>query len=381
VQPIYLDNAATTPLDPRVMQAMRPFQEGDYYGNPSSSHQFGRKAHAALEEARATVAQAIGAKESEIIFTAGGTEADFLALSGILAAGGKKRLITTEIEHHAVLHTSEWLQELGYEVIRVSPNQQGQLQVADVLAVAKDAGLVSVMWVNNETGVRQPVEQLARELADRGVPLHSDAVQALVTLPIDVRSCPVSSLSFSGHKIFGPKGVGALYLRQGTSFRSPLRGGAQERNRRAGTENLAGIVGFACAMKLLGQEREERARQVLALRTRFIDRVSAQLEDVQFHVTEDGAPHIVSISIIGTLAETVLMNLDLAGVIASGGSACTAGATTPSHVLVAQGLSHEMAKSSMRFSFSARNTEDEVDQAVAQLVAIVQRLRSRLQRA
>jgi len=378
VASIYLDNAATTPLDERVAETMRAFLETETFGNPSSIHEFGRRSRAQLEAARDTVAQAIGAQPSEIIFTGGGTEADFLALTGILAGSGHRELVTTAIEHHAVLHGAQWLEELGYRVRLVPPAADGIVTVEAILAVVgPDTGLVSVMWVNNETGARQPVESLAHALAVQGTLLHSDAVQAVPILPIDVRQCPVSSLSISGHKILGPKGVGALYLRKGTPFRSPLRGGSQERGRRAGTENLAGIVGFARAMELLVAEREQRAQHILALRERFVRALAASVPGVVVHGAPEYAAQIVHLTIPGLLSETLLMNLDLAGVAASGGSACTAGAVEPSHVLLAQGVEDALARSSLRFSFSVKNTLEEVDEAVTKLAAIVSRLRTR----
>lgn len=378
---IYLDNAATTPLDPRVVEAMEPFLAGGVFGNPSSVHGYGRAALAALDRARGTVADAIGARESEIIFTSGGTESDFLALAGILPATGKRHLVTSSMEHHAVLHVSDWLRELTYEVTAVSPETDGRVDAARVLEqVTGSTGLVSIMWVNNETGARQPIETLAVALHERGVPFHSDAVQAISSEPIDVKACPVSSLSFSGHKLFGPKGVGALYLRTGTPFRSPLRGGSQERGRRPGTENLAGIAGFARAVELLVQEREFREAQVRRLRSRFVRELAGAIPDAAIHESLGSSPHIVNFAIPGIPAGTLLMNLDLDGVAASGGSACTAGNVAPSHVLLAQGMATDLAESSVRFSFSSQNSEDEVHAAVGRLRAIVDRLRGRAAR-
>ncbi|MCY0875437.1 MAG: cysteine desulfurase family protein [Firmicutes bacterium] len=373
---IYLDNAATTPLDPRVAQAMHAFMEAETFGNPSSIHGFGREARMHLEQARATVAKAIGAEPSEIVFTSGGTEADFLALTGLMAGSGRSALVASAIEHHAVLHTAEWMAENATVVSYVRPGAQGVVSVVDVLAqVSERTGLVSLMWVNNETGAIQPIEALAAALAERGVALHTDAIQALPTLPIDVSGLPVSSLSMSGHKIAGPKGVGALYLRKGTPYRSPLRGGSQERGRRAGTENLAGIIGFARAMELLMQERTQRVTQIQRLRERLITGLKASVEGVLFHGAQVQAPQIVHFAIPGLLAQTVLMNLDLAGIAASSGSACTAGSIEPSHVLLAEGCADALLKSSLRFSLSASNTVEEIDQVVTQLAAIVLRLR------
>ncbi len=376
MQQIYLDNAATTAPNPLVLEAMQPYLSS-VYGNPSSVHQTGQAAKMAVENARAQVAEAIGAAASEIVFTGGGTEADFLALLGVLRASEGRHVVTTAIEHHAVLHTCELLEEMGYEVSVVLPDSSGIVDEDAVLAAVRpDTALVSVMWVNNETGAIQPVAELATRLAERGIPLHSDAVQALGPLPIDVSSIPVSLLSFSGHKIFGPKGVGALYLRKGTPFRSIIRGGGQERNRRAGTENVASIVGFAKAVELLLAERDKRNTHLLALRERFLAGLSRNVEEWRLNSPERAIKQICNVLFPGVLNENLLMLLDLAGIAASGGSACTAGSVLPSHVLRAMGLSEDDARSSVRFSFSSFNTFAEVDRAVAQTADAVSRLRA-----
>ncbi len=375
---IYLDNAATTPLRTEVAAAMAPYLR-DLYGNPSSVHQTGQVARQAVEQARQTVADYLHASPAEVVFTAGGTEADFLALTGVLLGSRKRHVVTTRIEHHAVLHTCEMLEELGYGVAYVPAQADGVVDVASVLdAVRPDTGLVSVMWINNETGAVQPIPELAAALARIGVPLHVDAVQALGILPIDVQETPVSLLSFSGHKIYGCKGSGALYIRKGTPYRSILRGGAQERNRRAGTENVAGIVGFAKAVELLGQEREARNRHVSELRRRFWDELQRGLAGVELNSPANGVPHVLNLYVPGIHAETLLMRLDLAGVAASGGSACTAGSTEPSHVLIAMGLAEERVRSSLRFSFSSQNSVDEVVAAARMVAEIVQNIRNRM---
>lgn len=374
---IYLDNAATTPLHPSVLASMQPFMTNSPFGNPSSVHQMGREARRALETARGTVAHAIGAAESEIVFTGGGTEADFLALFGMLHAGTKRHVVTTAIEHHAILHTCDFLKELGYEATLVNPHPDGSVTAKDMLAAVRpDTGLVSMMWANNETGAIQPVETLSAALRDFDVPMHSDAVQAFIGLPIDVRRVAVSSLSISGHKIFGPKGVGALYLRQGTPYQAIIRGGAQERNRRAGTENLAAIVGFARAVELHEEERKARVRQLQSLRDYFVNALQSRVGGVHLFCEEKAVPQIVNVSFSGVLAETLLMNLDLAGVYASSGSACTAGTTAPSHVLLAAGWPQEMIRGAVRFSFSSDNTQLELERAVSLLEQLVGRLRN-----
>lgn len=354
---------------------MQPYFR-DVFGNPSSVHRAGQKAREALDVARRTVSEAIGAGDSEIVFTSGGTESDFLALAGILTASGKKRLVTTGIEHHAVLHTCELLREWGFGVDFVRPAPDGRVRASDVLgAVRPDTGLVSVMWVNNETGAVQPIDELARELEGTGVSLHADAVQALGVQSIDVQSLPVSSLSFSGHKIFGPKGIGALYLRKGTPFKAILRGGAQERNRRAGTENVAGAAGFAKAVELAVRDRERRNEQVGRLRDRFLERLASAVDGVERNAFGETVPGIVNLRFRGVRAETLLMALDLRGVAASSGSACTSGSLEPSHVLQAMGLSEDEVLSSVRFSFSSLNHTEEVDRAVEIIARSVEKIR------
>ncbi len=374
---IYLDNAATTPIRHEVAEAMLPYLY-EQFGNPSSIHHTGQVARQAIEQSRLMVADYLNAAPAEVVFTAGGTEADFLALTGVLLGSGKRHLITTQIEHHAVLHTGEMLEDLGYEVTYVPPMRNGVVSVSSILeAIRPNTGLVSMMWVNNETGAIQPVRELATELAARQIPFHVDAVQALGIMPIDVAEIPVSLLSFSGHKIYGPKGTGALYIRKGTPYRSMLRGGAQERNRRAGTENVAGIVGFASAVELLRQERDDRNEWVRKLRTLFLQTLQQRLTGYELNSPEDGVPHVLNLYFSGVNAETLLMRLDLEGIAASGGSACTAGSADLSHVLLAMGCNEKRVGASVRFSFSSMNTMDEVSTAAEKVAEIVMDLRER----
>ncbi len=376
---IYLDNAATTPIRQEVAEAMRPYLY-EVFGNPSSIHHTGQEARQAIEQARLMVADYLNAAPAEVVFTAGGTEADFLALTGVLLGSGKRHLITTQIEHHAVLHTGEMLEDLGYDVTYVPPMRNGMVSVSSILeAIRPDTGLISVMWVNNETGAIQPVMELAAELSARQIPFHVDAVQALGILPIDVAQIPVSLLSLSGHKIYGPKGTGALYIRKGTPYRSMLRGGAQERNRRAGTENVAGIVGFAKAVELLKRERDDRNHTVDKLRELFLQTLQQRLTGYELNSPEDGVPNVLNLYFHGVNAETLLMRLDLEGIAASGGSACTAGSADLSHVLLAMGLSEKRASASLRFSFSSLNTAVEVASAAGKIAEIVEDLRTRFQ--
>ncbi len=376
---IYLDNAATTPIRQEVAEAMQPYFY-EQFGNPSSIHHTGQVARQAIEQARLMVADYLNAAPAEVVFTAGGTEADFLALTGVLLGSGKRHLITTQIEHHAVLHTGEMLEDLGYEVTYVPPMRNGVMSVSSILeAIRPDTGLVSMMWVNNETGAIQPVKELALELSVRQIPFHVDAVQALGILPIDVAQIPVSLLSFSGHKIYGPKGTGALYIRKGTPYRSMLRGGAQERNRRAGTENVAGIVGFAKAVELLKRERDDRNQTVGKLRALFLQTLQQRLTGFELNSPKDGVPNVLNLYFHGVNAETLLMRLDLEGIAASGGSACTAGSADLSHVLLAMGLSEKRVGASLRFSFSSLNTAEEVALAAGKVAEIVEDLRTRVQ--
>ena len=375
VESIYLDHAATTPVHPEVRQAMMACLEGSF-GNPSSVHRVGRSAKQQLEQARSIVAKAIGARDSEIIFTSGGTESDFLALTGILLGGQARHLVTTSIEHHAILHTCDWLSSQGCEVTYVPPEKDGRVCAKRILdSIQPDTGLVSVMWVNNETGAVQPIAALADALRNSSVYLHTDAVQAVGSLSVNVKDTPVAALSLSGHKIFGPKGVGALYLRTDTPFRSMIRGGAQEKNRRAGTENLAGIIGLARAIELADKEREAREQIVLGYRERFLHHLVRELDGISDHSAPVYTGHILNIAFFGVPSETLLMALDLEGVFASAGSACTAGSVEPSHVLLAMGFSQDEVRSSVRFSFSPFQTRQEVDQAAAIVCKTVKRLR------
>ncbi len=372
---IYLDYAATTPIHPDVQRAMMQSLEEDF-GNPSSIHRAGRSAKQAVEDARSIVAKALGAKNHEIIFTSGGTESDVLALTGILMAGQARHMVTTSIEHHAVLHTCDWLADLGYEITYVAPQNDGSVLVEDMLhAVRSDTGLISMMWVNNETGAVQPVAELAQALVGSSVYLHTDAVQAIGSLAVNVKDTPVAALSLSGHKLFGPKGIGALYLRSGTPFRSIINGGTQEKNRRAGTENIASIIGLSHAINLTVTKREEYERLVCSHRDRFLQYMMENLDCAHEHRSKKQAGHILNIRFDNVPADLLLIALDLEGVFASAGSACTAGSIEPSHVLVAMGLSDEEVRSSVRFSFSPFVPVSAIERAATVVIDTVKRLR------
>jgi len=376
---IYLDNAATTPVAPEVRAAMQPYFE-EVYGNPSSVHQAGRQARSAIEKAREQVAKAIGATPGEIVFTSGGTEADNAAIIGTAMAHQSKgkHIITTTIEHHAVLHTCEFLETMGYEVTYVEPGADGIVRIEKIeAAIRPDTILVTVMMVNNETGAIQPVQDIGALTRERGILFHTDAVQAVGTLAVDVKTLGADLLSLSGHKLHGPKGIGALYVSRNIKWTPILLGGAQERERRAGTENLPGIVGLGVAIELATEARDEKFQHLQELRTRMIDTFREQLGDVEVNGPDDALPTILNVTFKGVAAERVLMNLDMMGIAAAAGSACTSGSLQPSHVLMAMGKNEECVRSSIRFSFSGQNTLDEVTTAAEKVCQVVQRLRSR----
>ncbi|TGB04213.1 cysteine desulfurase family protein [Halobacillus salinus] len=378
MESIYLDHAATTPVHPGVIEAMLPVYQ-EVYGNPSSVHQFGRKARRILDEARRTTAASIGANEKEIVFTSGGTEADNLAIIGSAMAnqGKGKHIITTQIEHHATLHAVESLEAEGFEITYLPVDETGAVKVSDVeAALREDTILVSIMMVNNETGIIQPIAEIAAILKDHQASFHSDIVQAYGLMEVDVQKLPIDLLAVSGHKINGPKGVGFLYVREGTKLTSLQHGGEQERKRRAGTENVPAIKGFEEAIKILRDNRNEYKASYHRYKQLFLDTLKE--EEVQFTVNgaEDKMMEsIVNISFPGTNVETMLTNFDLSGVAASSGSACTAGSVEPSHVLSAMyGSEDERTTNSIRFSFGLANNEENVEQAARKVSQIVDRL-------
>lgn len=379
-QTIYMDNAATTAVDPQVLAAMLPFF-GEHYGNPSSIHAQGRTALAALDEARETVAHLLGAMRKEIIFTAGGSEADNLAIKGVALEqqrrGKGNHLVTCATEHHAVLHACEYLASRGFELTVLPVDAYGLVRPSDVQAALRpDTVLVSVMYANNEVGTVQPVAAIGALCRERGVPFHCDAVQAPGALPIDVPSLNVDLLTLAAHKFYGPKGVGLLYARHGTPLLPQINGGGQERRRRAGTENVAAIVGMARALTLAEERRVSYVAHSSALRDRLVERV---LSDVPLallngHPTER-LPNIASLSFAYVEAESVLLLLDQYGVCASSGSACSSGSLEPSHVLTAMGLPADYANGTVRFSLGKDTTAADIDTLLAVLPASIQRLR------
>jgi cysteine desulfurase len=376
---VYLDHNATTPLDPEVLAATLPFLE-EKFGNPNSLHTWGREARQALERARATVARALGSGDKDsVVFTSGGTEADNLALMGVAAAqaAGGRHMIVSCVEHHAVLNTASHLRRQGFEVTRLSVDSQGLLDPDDLRrAIRPDTVLVSLMHGNNETGVLFPIASVGRMCRERGVTFHTDAVQSLGKIPLDVEALHVDLLSLSGHKIHGPKGIGALCIRRGTRMQPLLHGGAQERSRRAGTENVAAAVGLARAIELALHEAERAARRMADLRDQLERGLMAALSGVQRngHPTER-LPHTTNLAFVGVEAESLILALDLSGVGVSSGAACSSGSLEPSHVLTAMGLPQERVMSSVRFSLGRTTTREEIERVLEVLPAIVVRMR------
>ena len=376
---IYMDNAATTRITQPVLEAMMPYLTG-CYGNPSSVYETGREARKAIEKARQQTAEALGAQPGEIYFTGCGTESDNWALRGAAYARRDKgkHIITSAIEHHAVLHTAQQLEKEGFQVTYLPVDGEGLVDPAELeKAMRPDTTLVSVMMANNEIGTLQPIEELGRIAKAHGALMHTDAVQAIGSVPINLAALPVDLLSLSGHKFHAPKGVGALYVRKGTSISRFMLGGAQERGQRAGTENLASIVGLGAAIQLAAENLPRHNAYLTQLRDAMIDGIMERIP----HVGLNGHPQLrlpgnVNVSVRYLEGESMLLNLDLRGIAASSGSACTSGSLDPSHVLLAIGLPHEIAHGSLRFSLSEDNTLGEVEQVVDELEKIVRRLRS-----
>ena len=375
---IYLDNAATTPCPPQVAEAMLPYFT-QVYGNASSVHTWGREAKRAVEAARRQVQKALNAAQpQEIFFTGGGSESDNWAIKGAALACRSGHIITTAIEHHAVLHTCQWLEKRGFRVTYLPVDGEGRVHPADVdKAIREDTILVSVMAANNEVGTLQPIGEIGEICRARGVLFHTDAVQAVGAVPIDVQALQVDLLSLSAHKIHGPKGVGALYVRKGTKLDSLLHGGAQERGFRAGTENLPGIVGLGKAIELATAQLADNAARMTALRERLIAGVMERVSGTRLngHPTQR-LPGNVNLSFEGVEGEALLLRLDLAGVAASSGSACTSGALDPSHVLMALGLTEAQAQGSLRLTLGTDTTAEEIDAVLDRLPPIVADLRS-----
>src|SRR5688572_8533588 len=377
---IYLDHNATTPLSPAVAERMGTALR-DQWGNPSSVHHFGQKAKAAVDEARSAVATLVGADPSEVIFTSGGTESDNFAIRGVaeaLEATGRKHLIASSIEHEAVLNTMKALARRGWKTTLLPVDQSGIVSLEALgAALTDDTALVSVMHANNEIGTIQPIAELAKIAQARGAVFHTDAVQSAGKIPIDVKTLGVDLISLSAHKFYGPKGAGALWIRRGLRLQSPLTGGKQERSRRAGTENVAGVVGLGVAAQIAKAKMTEEAARLALLRDRLEEGVlGAVTGTVVNGARSSRVPNTTNISFERVEAESLLIALDLAGFAVSTGSACSSGTLEPSHVLKAMGFSAHRTQNSIRFSLGAANTEADIDRLVDALPAVVEKLRS-----
>ena len=375
---IYLDHAATTPTAPAVLERMLPYFT-ESFGNPSSIYRLGRRNMEALDAAHETVAAALGARPTEIIFTGGGSEADNLAIKGIAYSPRRRgqHIVTTAVEHHAVLHTCQQLEREGFRVTYLPVDEYGMVSVEAVAsALGDDTALVTIMYANNEVGTIQPIAEIGALCRERRVPFHTDAVQAGGLLDLDVRRLNVDLLTLSAHKFYGPKGVGILYARQGTRLLPQIQGGSQERNRRAGTENVPGIVGAAEALRLAREHHEEESARLTALRDRLIAGVLKIPETRLTGHPERRLPNSASFTIAGVEGESLLLNLDLIGVAASSGSACTTGSVEPSHVLTAMDVPAAEARGHLRLTLGASSTADDVDFVLEHLPPIVERLRA-----
>lgn len=376
---VYLDNAATTALSPRVLEAMLPYFT-QHYGNPSSVHAFGREAKQGLDKARDQVAKALHCEPSEVIFTGCGTESDNTVLLGVAQRYGNKgkHIITTNVEHHAILHTCEYLEKQGYSVTYLPVDQDGLVTAEQVAAAIRpDTILVSIMFANNEVGTIMPIQEIGAVCKEKGVLFHTDAVQAVGHIPVDVQAMHIDMLSLSAHKFHGPKGVGALYCRKGIRLPSYIMGGAQEKGRRAGTENVAGIVGLGAAIELATEQLEENRAKMTALRDRLMTGIQARISEVKLngHPT-NRLPNNVNFSFKYIEGESILLMLDMNGIAASSGSACTSGSLDPSHVLLALGLPHEIAHGSVRLTLGDETTAEDIDYTIDVLEKTVARLRA-----
>lgn len=376
---IYLDNAATTQVYPEVLDAMLPYFT-EYYGNPSAIYSFAGESKKAVDEARANVAALINARTEDIYFTGGGSESDNWALKATAEAyeSKGKHIITSRIEHHAILHTCAYLEQKGYEVTYLDVDEDGKISLEELeKAIRPDTILISIMSANNEIGTIEPIKEIGKIAHDHGVLFHTDAVQAFGHIPIDVEEMNIDMLSASGHKINGPKGIGVMYIRKGVKIRSFIHGGAQERKRRAGTHNVPGIVGIGTAAKLAKENMEERSAKEIALRDHLIERVLKEIPYTRLngHRT-DRLPNNANFCFRFIEGESMLILLDQKGICGSSGSACTSGSLDPSHVLLAIGLPHEIAHGSLRLTLSEKTTMEEIDYTVDELKKIIERLRS-----
>lgn len=375
---VYLDHNATTPVHPEVLEAMLPYYK-ERFGNASSVHSYGREAREAIDEAREQVAELIGADPREIVFTSGGTESDNFAIKGVafLNRGKGNHIITSAIEHHAVLNTCKYLEKKGFEVTYLRVDEHGVVDLNQLVdSITDKTILITIMHANNEIGTIQPLEEIGRIAKEKGIPLHTDAVQTVGKIPVNVDELQVDLLSLSGHKIYGPKGVGALYVRRGMRLEKLIHGGHHERNRRAGTENVPGIVGLGkaaqLALKNMDREREhlwklsERLKEGIVKRVKFVR---------QNGHPQNRIPNTVNLSFEFVEGESIVLGLDMHGICVSTGSACTSGSLEPSHVLMALNVPPELAHGSVRFSLGSGNTEEEIDYTIEKVAEVVERLR------
>ena len=374
---IYLDHAATTPVDPRVLEAMLPFF-AENFGNPSSLYLRGRMALEAIERSRATVAELMGARPREILFTSGGSESDNLAIRGMAMGAQKRHIITSAVEHHAMLHTCAQLtQFFDCDVTYIGVDAFGQVDPADVArAIRPDTGLISIMYANNEVGTIQPIAEIGKLARSKGIRFHTDAVQAAGALRIDVSELSVDLMSLSGHKFYGPKGIGVLYVRDGIELRAVQTGGGQERGRRAGTEFTAGILGIARALEIAQSEHAAQSQAQAALRDRLLHAIPERIDGARVSGHPDRRlPNNASFTLEGLDGETVILGLDRAGIEASTGSACTSGSTEPSHVLKAMGMPDDIARGSLRLTLGRESTSADIDHVLSVLPELVETLR------
>ena len=376
---VYADNAATTAVSKTALDAMMPYLT-DYYGNPSSLYAFAQKAKEALEEARATVASIIGAEPREIYFTSGGSEADNQAIVSMAKFGalkGKKHLISTKFEHHAVLHTLKALEKQGFEVTLLDVHEDGIVRLDDLeAAIREDTALVTIMFANNEIGTIQPIKEIGELCRSKGIPFHTDAVQAIGHIPVNVKEMNIDLLSMSGHKFHAPKGVGVLYAKRGLPLFNIIEGGAQERGKRAGTENIPGIVALAAALKESVEHMEENTAKIIPMRDKLFAELSKIPHSKINGSLEHHVPGTVNMCFEGIEGESLLLLLDAKGICASSGSACTSGSLDPSHVLLSIGLPHEVAHGSLRLSIGEYNTMEEIDHIIESVPPVVEYLRS-----
>lgn len=375
---IYLDHSASTPTDPAVVQAMLPYFSNQY-GNASSIHAYGQEAKVGLEQARRQIAKVINAEPAEIVFTSSGTESDNWALKGAAFAhqGGDGHIITSTAEHHAVLYTGQFLEQKGLEVTYLRVDKHGRVAPSQVLeAIRENTFLISLMHANNEVGSLNPISEIGAVARERGILFHTDAVQTFGRLPIDVKEMAIDLLSLSGHKMYGPKGIGALYIRRGLQIEKLLHGGKHERDRRAGTENVPAGVGLGKAAELCAEKMNAEMSRLGALRSKLQRLIEHRIDGVRINSPENNChPGILNISFDGVQSDSLLLSLDLKGIAVSNGSACTSGSIDPSHVLQAMGLSRELSTSAVRFSLGRQNTPQEINATVDALCEVLGRLR------